>query len=36
MDVELMLWIGVFIGGYAVALAFLLRLVLTRGRGDAP
>jgi hypothetical protein len=32
MDIELVLWICVFAGGYAAVLAWLLRIVLRRKR----
>jgi hypothetical protein len=32
MDTELILWTLVFVGGYALALAWLLRIALRKGR----
>jgi hypothetical protein len=34
MDAELIIWIGIFLGGYTVALAYLLRIALSKDAGD--
>lgn len=35
MDLELILWILFFVGGYSIVLGYLLRIAVFGGRGDA-
>jgi|GEM_PF-1032261 len=36
MDLQLTLWILVFVGGYVAALAYLLRVAMRKDPGRAP
>jgi hypothetical protein len=34
MDVELIVWVLIFVGGYAAVLGYLLRIALRKGPAD--
>jgi hypothetical protein len=36
VDLELVVWIAVFVGGYAAVLAYLLRVAMSRPADDRP